>query len=188
MAVSSTMLPLGTRAPEFTLPAIDGSTVALEDFADAPALLVMFICNHCPYVRHVQEGLAELTATYQDRGVAVAGICSNDAGAYPDDAPAELAQQAKRVGFAFPYLVDETQEVAKAYSAACTPDFFVFDADQALVYRGQMDDSRPGSGRPVTGQDLRAALDAVLAGEPTPADQRPSLGCGIKWKPGNAPI
>lgn len=188
MAVSSTMLPLGTQAPDFTLPATDGSTVALADFAGAPALLVMFICNHCPYVRHVQEGLAELAAAYQHRGVGVVGLCSNDAGAYSDDAPAELARQAERVGFTFGYLIDETQEVAKAYRAACTPDFFVFDADRALAYRGQMDDSRPGSGRPVTGKDLRAALDAVLAGAPVPAGQRPSLGCGIKWKPGNAPL
>jgi peroxiredoxin len=187
MAISSTMLPLGTRAPDFTLPATDGSTVALADFAAAPALLVMFLCNHCPYVKHVQEELAKLTAEYQERGVAVVGICSNDASAYPDDTPAELAQQSERVGFTFPYLVDETQEVAKAYHAACTPDFFLFDADRQLVYRGQMDDSRPGNEQPVTGRDLRAALDAVLAGEPVPTDQYPSAGCGIKWKPGNAP-
>ncbi|MGH8895613.1 MAG: thioredoxin family protein [Egibacteraceae bacterium] len=187
MAISSTMLPLGTCAPDFTLRATDGSTVALGDFADAPALLVMFICNHCPYVKHVQDGLAALAAEYQRRGVGVVGICSNDAGAYPDDAPAELARQAERVGFTFGYLIDETQAVAKAYRAACTPDFFVFDADRTLVYRGQMDDSRPRNSQPVTGRDLRAALDAVLAGEPVPADQHPSIGCGIKWKPGNAP-
>jgi peroxiredoxin len=187
MAVSSTMLSLGTRAPDFVLRATDGSTVALEDLAEAPALLVMFLCNHCPYVRHVQEELAKLAREYQRRGVSVVGICSNDADAYPDDAPVELARQKERVGFSFPYLTDETQEVAKAYRAACTPDFFVFDADRALVYRGQMDDSRPGNTQPVTGQDLRAALDAVLAGEPVSVDQRPSVGCGIKWKPGNAP-
>lgn len=181
------MLPLGTPAPDFALRATDGSTVALADFAGASALLVMFVCNHCPYVKHVQDKLAELAAEYQHRGVAVVGICSNDAGAYPDDAPAELARQAERVGFTFDYLVDETQEVAKAYRAACTPDFFVFDAGRTLVYRGQMDDSRPGNDQPVTGRDLRAALDAVLAGEPVPADQHPSLGCGIKWKLGNAP-
>jgi peroxiredoxin len=187
MAISSTMLPLGTPAPDFSLRAIDGSTVALEDFAGAPVLLVIFLCNHCPYVRHVQEELADLAAEYQRRGVGVIGICSNDAGTYPEDAPEELARQAERVGFTFPYLIDETQEVAKAYHAACTPDFFVFDADRTLVYRGQMDDSRPQSDQPVTGHDLRAALDAVLAGEPVPADQHPSIGCGIKWKPGNEP-
>ena len=187
MAISSTMLPLGTQAPDFALRATDGSMVALEDFSGTLALLVMFLCNHCPYVKHVQERLAELASEFQRRGVSVVGICSNDADSYPEDAPAELARQAKRVGFTFPYLIDETQEVAKAYRAACTPDFFVFDADRTLVYRGQMDDSRPGNNQPVTGRDLRAALDAVLASEPVPDDQRPSLGCGIKWKPGNAP-
>ncbi|MGH8900685.1 MAG: thioredoxin family protein [Egibacteraceae bacterium] len=187
MAIPSAMLPLGTSAPDFALRATDGSTVALADFVGTPALLMMFICNHCPYVKHVQDTLAELATEYEHRGVGVVGVCSNDAGAYPDDAPAELARQAERVGFTFPYLIDETQEVAKAYRAACTPDFFVFDADRKLAYRGQMDGSRPGNDQPVTGRDLRAALDAVLTGEPVPADQHPSLGCGIKWKPGNAP-
>lgn len=187
MAATSTMLPLGTKAPGFALRATDGSMVALRDFAEAPALLVTFLCNHCPYVRHVQQGLAALAREYQQRGVAVVGICSNDADAYPDDAPGELARQKERVGFTFPYLVDETQEVARAYRAACTPDFFLFDADRTLVYRGQMDDSRPGSRQPVTGRDLRAALDALLAGDPVPADQHPSVGCSIKWKPANAP-
>lgn len=187
MATPSTMLPLGTTAPDFALRSTDGATVALRDLADAPALLVMFLCNHCPYVQHVQDELAALAKEYTRRGVAVVGICSNDAQAYPSDAPAELARQKQRVGFPFPYLLDETQAVAKTYRAACTPDFFVFDADRALVYRGQLDDSRPGNGRPVTGRDLRAALDAVLAGHPVPADQPPSVGCSIKWKPGNAP-
>jgi peroxiredoxin len=181
------MMPLGTRAPAFALPSTDGVIVALEDFIGAPALLVMFLCNHCPYVRHVQEPLAALTREYEQRGVAAVGICSNDATAYPDDSPADLARQKERVGFTFPYLIDETQEVAQANQAACTPDFFLFDADQALVYRGQMDESRPGNGLPVTGRDLRAALDAVLAGEAVPPEQHPSVGCGIKWKPGKAP-
>ncbi len=187
MAISSVTLPLGTSAPDFTLPSTDGATVSLRDFDGAPALLVMFLCNHCPYVKHVQQALAALAREYEQRGVAVVGICSNDAQAYRDDAPAELAEQKRKVGFTFPYLIDESQEVAKAYAAACTPDFFLFDADRRLAYRGQMDGSRPRSGTPVTGQDLRAALDAVLKGEPVTADQRPSVGCGIKWKPGNAP-
>jgi peroxiredoxin len=186
MAISSVMLPLGTPAPDFALPSTEGATVALKDFDGAPALLVMFLCNHCPYVRHVQQQLAALTREYEERGVAVVGICSNDADAYPEDAPAQLARQKKQVGFTFPYLIDESQEVAKRYHAACTPDFFLFDADRTLVYRGQMDDSRPGSRQPVTGRDLRAALDAVLAGNPVPADQSPSMGCSIKWKPGGS--
>ncbi|MGH2731806.1 MAG: thioredoxin family protein [Actinomycetota bacterium] len=187
MAVASTMLPLGTQAPDFSLPATDGSTFSLDSFGGSSALLVAFICNHCPYVRHVQDELAALSKEYMDRGVAIVGICSNDADAYPDDAPAELAAQKERVGFPFPYLVDESQEVAKAYTAACTPDLFLFDAGRRLAYRGQMDSSRPRNQEPVTGEDLRAALEALLSGGAMPEDQRPSLGCGIKWKPGNEP-
>lgn len=183
MAETSHMLPLGTPAPDFKLPSTDGEIVDVHDFADAPALLVAFLCRHCPYVQHIQDGFAGLAAEYMDRGVAVVGICSNDVERYPDDAPERLAEQKQEAGFPFPYLFDETQDVARAYDAACTPDFYVFDADRSLVYRGQLDRSRPGSGVPVTGEDLRAALDAVLAGEPALADQQPSVGCGIKWKP-----
>jgi peroxiredoxin len=184
---ASTMLPLGTSAPDFSLPDPAGKKVALSDFADAPALLVIFMCNHCPYVKHVADGLARLAAEYQRRGVAVVGINSNDVAAFPDDSPANMAQEAKLRGYTFPYLYDATQTVAKAYRAACTPDFYVFDHQRKLVYRGQMDSSRPQSGVPVSGADLRAALDAVLAGKPAPAQQRASLGCNIKWKPGNEP-
>jgi peroxiredoxin len=183
----STMLPLGSKAPDFRLPDTDGRTVSLDDFKDAPALLVIFLCNHCPYVKHVRHELAGLAREYRDRGVAIVGISANDVAAYPDDSPEQMAREKAEVGYVFPYLFDESQEVAKAYQAACTPDFFVFDRNRSLVYRGQMDDSRPGNGRPVTGKDLRAALDAVLAGTPVPEDQKPSMGCNIKWKPGNAP-
>ncbi|HUT94364.1 MAG TPA: thioredoxin family protein [Thermoguttaceae bacterium] len=184
---ASTMLPLGTQAPEFSLPEAEGKTVSLGDFADAPALLVVFMCNHCPYVKHVADGLAKLAREYQSRGVAVVGINSNDAATYLDDAPDKMAEEVKRRGYTFPYLCDETQQVAVAYRAACTPDFFVFDGRRRLVYRGQMDDSRPESGIAVTGKDLRAALDAVLAGRPVAEDQKASLGCNIKWKAGNEP-
>jgi peroxiredoxin len=184
---ASTMLPLGTTAPAFSLPDVDGRKVSLSDFTDAPALLVVFMCNHCPYVKHVAAGLAKLAADYQRRDVAVVGINSNNADAYPEDAPAQMAEGAKTRGYTFPYLYDATQCVAKAYRAACTPDFYVFDRARKLVYRGQMDSSRPGAALPVTGQDLCAALDAVLADQPVPADQKPSLGCNIKWKPGNEP-
>jgi peroxiredoxin len=181
------MLSLGTQAPDFSLPDAEGKTVSLGDFADAPALLIVFMCNHCPYVKHVAAGLAELAREYQARGVAVVGINSNDVATYPDDAPEKMAEEVKLRGYTFPYLYDGTQEVAKAYRAACTPDFYVFDGERRLVYRGQMDDSRPESGIAVTGKDLRAALDAVLAGQPVPEDQRASLGCNIKWKDGNEP-
>ena len=184
---ASTMLELGTPAPDFALPDTTGKTVALDDFADAPALLVIFLCNHCPYVKHVADGLAQLAREYQQRGVAVVGINSNDVANYPDDSPEKMAQEAQRRGYTFPYLFDETQEVAKAYRAACTPDFYVFDRQWRLAYRGQMDGSRPGNNVPVTGKDLRAALDAVLDGQPAPEPQQPSLGCNIKWQPGNAP-
>lgn len=184
---ASTMLPLGTSAPDFSLPDTAGRTVSLADFADSPALLVIFMCNHCPYVQHVADGLAKLAKDYQNRGVAVVGINSNDTATHPDDSPAKMADEVRQRGYTFPYLFDETQQVAKAYRAACTPDFFLFDSQRKLVYRGQMDDSRPQSGVPVTGQDLRRALDAVLAGAPVPEPQKPSLGCNIKWKPGNEP-
>jgi peroxiredoxin len=184
---ASTMLPLGTKAPEFSLPDATGKKVSSSDFANAPALLVVFMCNHCPYVKHVAAGLAKLAEDYQQRGVAVVGINANDVDAFPDDAPAKMVEEVKARGYTFPYLFDATQCVAKAYNAACTPDFFVFDKDRKLVYRGQMDSSRPGSDLPVTGEDLRAALDAVLAGKPVSTKQRPSLGCNIKWRPGNEP-
>jgi peroxiredoxin len=181
------MLPLGTKAPAFRLPDPQGKWVSLDDFKDAPALLVAFICNHCPYVKHIRSRFAELAKEYQGQGVGVVGINSNDVENYPDDAPEKMAEEIKQVGYTFPYLYDESQEVAKAYRAACTPDFYLFDREHRLVYRGQFDDSRPGNGRPVTGADLRAALDAVLAGRPVSSKQRPSLGCNIKWKRGNAP-
>jgi len=184
---ASTMLELGTPAPDFNLPDTEGRVVSLSDFSDRQALLVIFICRHCPFVIHVQERLASLCKTYQGRGAAVVGINSNDVANYPQDSPENMKQQKAEVGFTFPYLFDETQEVAKAYRAACTPDFFVFDGDRRLVYRGQMDGSRPGNDLAVTGDDLRAALDAVLTGQPPLDPQRPSLGCNIKWKPGNEP-
>ena len=184
----STMLELGTKAPEFRLPdVVSGRTVSPGDFADAKALLVMFICSHCPFVKHVEGELARIGRDYADSGLAIVAISSNDAESHPDDAPAGLREQAERLGFSFPYCYDESQEVARAYRAACTPDLYLFDADRKLVYRGQLDDSRPGNDLPVTGADLRAALDAALAGEAIPAEQRPSIGCNIKWKSGNEP-
>jgi peroxiredoxin len=181
------MLPLGTTAPDFRLPDTSGKTVSLADFKTAPALLVMFICNHCPFVKHIRSGLAQLARDYQPRGVAIVGISSNDVANYPADSPAKMAEEARAAGYLFPYLYDETQEVAKAYRAACTPDFFLFDGNQRLAYRGQFDDSRPSNGIPVTGNDLRAALDAILDGKSLSANQKPSIGCNIKWKPGNEP-
>jgi peroxiredoxin len=183
----STMQPLGTKAPGFRLPDPQGKMISLDDFQDSSALLVVFICNHCPFVLHVLPHFVRLAAEYQGRGVGIVGISSNDVKSYPQDGPAAMAKLATDRGMTFPYLYDESQEVAKAYGAACTPDFYLFDAQRRLVYRGQMDDSRPGNNRPVTGADLRAALDAVLAGQPVPADQKPSIGCNIKWKPGNEP-
>jgi peroxiredoxin len=187
VAVPSTMLPLGTAAPEFRLPDTDGRLVGLDDWRDAPALLVMFICNHCPYVIHIRAGLADFARDYQARGLALVAINSNDIDAYPADGPEQMAEEKRQAGYVFPYLLDETQAVAKAYRAACTPDLFLFDRDRRLVYRGQFDDSRPGSERPVTGADLRAAVDAVLAGRQPSPEQRASIGCNIKWKPGAAP-
>src|SRR5580700_320062 len=183
----SSMSELGTAAPDFRLPDTSGKTVALGDFKSAPALAVLFICNHCPYVKHIQAALAQLARDYQARGAAIVAISSNDVENYPADSPAKMAQEARSAGYTFPYLYDESQAAAKAYRAACTPDIFLFDAARKLVYRGQFDDSRPGNGLPVTGRDLRAALDAVLAGKPAPERQTPSMGCNIKWKPGNAP-
>jgi peroxiredoxin len=184
---ASTMLELGTKAPDFHLPDTEGNLVSLSDFDDAPVLLVVFMCNHCPFVRHILDHLLELAKEYQAKGVAVVGINSNDVESYPDDRPEMMAKIAREKGFPFPYLYDETQEVAKSYRAACTPDFFLFDGQRRLAYRGQMDDSRPGNHEPITGADLRAALEAVLAGRPVPERQRPSMGCNIKWKPGNEP-
>jgi peroxiredoxin len=181
------MLPLGTKAPPFSLPNVDGRTVSLDSFAGAPALLVMFICNHCPFVKHVAGGLAQLAKDYQPRGVAIVGINSNDVDTHPDDAPEKMVEESNQRGYTFPYLYDATQEVGKAYHAACTPDFFLFDKNLKLAYRGQLDASRPDNGIPVTGSDMRAALDALLAGKSMPTDQKPSIGCNIKWKAGNEP-
>lgn len=186
-ATSSTMLPLGTSAPNFSLPDTTGKIVSLKDSKDAKGLLVMFICNHCPFVQHVRSELAKLGKEYQAKGVAVVGIMSNDVDTHPDDRPEKMTEEVRKAGYTFPYLYDATQEAAKAYRAACTPDFFLFAKNRKLVYRGQLDDSRAGNGIPVTGAHLRAALDALLAGRPIPERQRPSLGCNIKWKPGNAP-
>jgi peroxiredoxin len=184
---STMMLALGTKAPDFSLPDTNGKIVSLSDFKGKPALLVIFMCNHCPFVKHVQKVLTKLAAEYQAKGVAVVGISSNDIIDYPDDSPKMMATEAKTAGYTFPYLYDQTQKAAKAYGAACTPDFFLFDSNQKLVYRGQMDDSRPGNNIPVTGIDLRNALDAVLEGKPAPKIQKPSMGCNIKWKKGNEP-
>ncbi len=183
----STMTPLGTRAPEFRLPDPAGKLYSLADFKSSPVLLIAFICNHCPFVKHIRSEFVKLTNKYQKLGVAVVAISSNDVAQFPDDSPAKMAEEAREFGYTFAYLFDESQEVAKAYGAACTPDFFVYDRGRTLVYRGQMDASRPDSGIPVTGADLSAALDAVLAGRPVNPDQRPSLGCNIKWKTGNEP-
>lgn len=184
---ASTMLPLGTKAPAFTLPDVDGHSASLADFDDAAALVVVFMCNHCPFVKHILADLVKLVQEYQPKGAAFVGINSNDVDNYPEDRPERMRQIARQAGFTFPYLYDATQDVAKRYRAACTPDFFVFDKDRALVYRGQMDDSRPGNDVPITGADLRAALDATLGGEPVPKEQKPSIGCNIKWKAGNQP-
>ncbi|NNF41247.1 MAG: thioredoxin family protein [Woeseiaceae bacterium] len=185
VAVESQMLPLGTAAPAFSLPDPDGRQHSLAD--GSSAYLVMFICNHCPFVHHVREELARIGRDYAARNVAIFAINSNDVDKHPGDAPPHMKDEAETWGYTFPYLFDESQEVAKAYRAACTPDFFVFDGDRQLVYRGQLDDSRPSNGKPVTGHDLRAALDAVLDGRPPIVPQTASIGCNIKWKPGNEP-
>ena len=183
----STMLPLGTRAPDFALPNVDGRTVTLADTAGPRGTLVMFICNHCPFVKHVADQLAALGRDCLPRGIGVVAISSNDVSSHPADSPEQMVHEAEERGYVFPYLYDETQDVAHAYHAACTPDFFLFDGDCKLAYRGQLDASRPGNGVPVTGADLRAAIDALVAGRPVATEQRPSLGCNIKWKPGNEP-
>lgn len=184
----SQMLSLGTKAPAFSLPdVVGGQTITLDTFAQKKALLVMFICRHCPYVKHVQDQITALGRDYQNKNLGIVAISTNDPSTYPEDAPESLGQQAKEQNFTFPYCFDETQETAKAYSAACTPDFFLFDNERKLVYRGQLDDARPGNNKPVTGQDLRAAIDAALAGESINPDQKPSTGCNIKWKVDNAP-
>ena len=184
---ASTMLPLGTEAPDFSLPDYDGKVVSRDDFRGKQGLLVVFMCNHCPYVKHVAPELAKLADEYQQRGVAVVGISSNDAVAYPADAPEMMKVEAEQQGYRFAYLFDESQEVAQKYMAACTPDFFLFDSALKLVYRGQLDDTRPKQGVSPTGRDLRTALDALLSGQPIPAEQQPSIGCNIKWKSGKEP-
>jgi len=184
---ASTMLPLGTKAPTFTLPDTDGHPISLSDFSSHNGLLVIFMCNHCPYVIHIADELAKLGQIYQEKNVGVIAISSNDVDNFPDDSPEKMKQEKILRGYTFPYLYDQTQEIARAYKAACTPDFYVFDGTATLVYRGQMDDSRPNSGIPVTGCDLRTALNAVLEGKPILMDQKPSMGCNIKWKLGNTP-
>ena len=183
----STMLDLETPAPGFRLPDFDGQVHALDDMRASPALLVAFICNHCPFVQHIRREFAAFSREYAPRGLAVVAINSNDLEAYPQDGPDTMREEAAELGYGFPYLVDESQAVARAYRAACTPDFFLFDANRRLVYRGQFDDSRPGNGRPVTGRDLRAAVDATLAGRSPAEEQFPSVGCNIKWRKGNEP-
>nr|VFJ94742.1 MAG: Peroxiredoxin [Candidatus Kentron sp. H]VFJ95635.1 MAG: Peroxiredoxin [Candidatus Kentron sp. H]VFK01880.1 MAG: Peroxiredoxin [Candidatus Kentron sp. H] len=187
MGTPSTMLELGTTAPDFSLPDTNGKQVSLQDFQDAPGLLVVFLCNHCPYVHHIREALAAFARDYQPKGLGIVAINANDVANYPDDSPDKMVQEVSNFGYTFPYLFDESQAVARAYRAACTPDFFLFDGDRKLVYRGQFDDSRPRNDRPVTGRDLRGAVDALLAGQPIGPEQKPSLGCNIKWKAGNEP-
>ncbi|MCG6133920.1 MAG: thioredoxin family protein [Nostoc sp. LLA-1] len=185
---ASTMLPLGTQSPDFHLPdVVSGKTISLATFAEKKALLIMFICQHCPFVKHIKSELAQLGKDYSTSDLGIVAISANDAEKYPDDAPESLKTMATELDFKFPLCFDETQEVAKAYTAACTPDFFVFDAERQLAYRGQLDDSRPSNGKPLTGADLRAAVEAVLAGKSVPGEQKPSIGCNIKWKPGNEP-
>jgi peroxiredoxin len=184
---ASTMLPLGSPAPEFNLRNVDGRMVSLADFQDAPALVVMFICNHCPFVKHLADDLAQFGRDCQDKGAAVVAINSNDTAAYPEDSPEQMIHEVENRGYTFPYLYDEDQSVARKYRAACTPDFYVFDNNHHLVYRGQFDSSRPGSGVPVTGEDLRAAVDAVIGGQEVAREQKPSIGCNIKWKSGMEP-
>lgn len=186
-AVSSTMIPLGTTAPDFLLTdVVSGKKVSLDSFKGKKGLLIMFICAHCPYVQHVKLQLARIGKDYQDQNIAIVAVSSNDASTYPEDSPENLKEMALECGFKFPLCYDETQETARAYGAVCTPDFFLFDENRKLVYRGQMDDSRPGNRKPVTGQDLRKALDAVIQGKAIDFEQKPSLGCSIKWKPENS--
>jgi peroxiredoxin len=182
---TSTMLPLGTTAPEFSLPDTKGTFVTRDDYKNYRGLLVVFMCNHCPYVKHIRRELVAIAMDYLLRGVAFVAINSNDINRFPEDGPEQMAKEARKYSYPFPYLYDEDQQVAKAYGASCTPDFFLFDDGRRLFYRGQMDDSRPGNGLPVTGKDLRAAIDALLEGAPAPAVQNPSVGCNIKWKEGS---
>jgi peroxiredoxin len=184
---ASTMLPIGTQAPDFSLPDYDGNTVSLDSLRGNKGVLIVFMCNHCPYVKHVAPELARLADEYRERGVVTVGISSNDVAAYPDDAPEKMKEEARDQGYSFPYLFDESQAVAKAYHAACTPDFYLFDADLNLFYRGQLDDTRPKQDQVPNGKDLRAAIDSLLAGETAPELQKPSIGCNIKWKPGHEP-
>jgi peroxiredoxin len=184
---ASTMRPLGMRAPDFSLPNVDGKTVSLSSFSGKRGLLVIFMCNHCPFVIHLRSALAAFAKEYQAKGLGVVGVNSNDVTTYPDDSPERMKVEAETVGYTFPYLFDESQDVANAYGAACTPDFFLFDDSRRLVYRGQFDDSRPGNGKPITGADLRAACDGVLAGKPVSQNQKASIGCNIKWKAGKEP-
>jgi len=187
-ATPSQMLALGTPLPRFSLPdTVSGRSFDSETLKDAPASIVAFICNHCPFVVHIRDRLAEFGRFCQERGVRMVAVSSNDVDTHAQDAPTRMAEEAARVGYPFPYLYDESQEVAKAFRAACTPEFYLFDGSARLVYRGQFDDSRPGNGAPVTGADLRAAVEAVLSGRSPSLEQRPSVGCNIKWKPGNAP-
>ena len=187
-ATPSTMQPLGSPMPAFNLPdAVSGRTIASDDLADAPALVVAFICNHCPFVKHIRAGLADFGRWCADRGVAMVAVSSNDAANYPDDSPERMKDEAVAAGYPFPYLYDESQQTAKDFKAACTPDFFVYDASRRLAYRGQLDDSRPSNQTPVTGADLRAAVEAAVAGRAPAKEQRPSIGCNIKWKAGNEP-
>ena len=180
---ASSMIPLGTQAPDFSLPEpYSGRTRSLQALRGECATVIMFICNHCPYVKHIAAEIARLAQDYQPQGIAFIGINANDAGSYPEDAPDKMVEEVNQRGYRFAYLHDESQQVAKAYRAECTPDFFVFDKALACVYRGQLDDSRPGNGIAVSGRDIRLALDCILAGNPVPADQTPSLGCNIKWK------
>lgn len=188
MAMASVMLPLGTPAPAFALrDVVSGQVCSLDSFAGKMALLVMFICRHCPYVQHIEHELAKIGRDYRNTTLGIVAISSNDPTQYPDDAPQRLKEMAERLGFTFPFCIDETQEAAKAYRAACTPDFYLFNQERRLVYRGQFDDSRPGNNKSVTGRDLRAAIESALAGKPIDNDQKASIGCSIKWKPGNAP-
>lgn len=182
------MLELGTQAPDFHLPNVCTSeTISLDSYSDKKALLVMFICRHCPFVKHVKREFQRLDRDYKERSVGIVAISSNDVVSHPEDSPESLCEMAREEAYSFPVCYDKTQEVARAYTASCTPDFFLFDEDRKLVYRGQLDDSRPGNGKPITGRDLRDALEAVLSGRPVSKEQKPSIGCNIKWKPGNEP-